>query len=97
MTKDDILRIAKEADVWVAGQRPYQTQLERFADLILEHLSYDGIHTCHAECQRPVCVAIRKAVEAERELIVRECIRIADRRGAYEVMDDIIDRFGVEI
>jgi hypothetical protein len=36
MTRDDILRIAKEADVWVAGQRPYQTQLERFADLILE-------------------------------------------------------------
>jgi len=31
------------------------------------------------------------------ELIVRECIRICDRRGAYEVMDDIIDRFGVEI
>jgi hypothetical protein len=31
------------------------------------------------------------------ELIVRECIRICDRRGAYHVMDDIIDRFGVEI
>ncbi len=31
------------------------------------------------------------------ELIVREVIRICDRRGAYEVMDDIIDHFGVEI
>jgi hypothetical protein len=67
MTRDDILRIAKEAGVWVAGQKPYQTQLERFADLILDHLAYEGIHTCHAECQRPACVAIRKRVEAERE------------------------------
>ncbi len=31
------------------------------------------------------------------ERIVRECLRICDRRGAYEVMDDIIDHFGVEI
>jgi hypothetical protein len=63
MTRDDILRIAKEADVWVAGQMPYQTQLERFADRILEHIAYDDIHTCNA--QRPACV--REAVQAERE------------------------------
>ena len=31
------------------------------------------------------------------ELIVRECLNIADHRGAYEIMDDIIDRFGVEL
>lgn len=30
------------------------------------------------------------------ELIIKECIKIADKRGAYEVMDDIIDHFGVE-
>jgi hypothetical protein len=30
------------------------------------------------------------------ELIVRECLSIADRRGAYNVMDDIIEHFGVE-
>lgn len=88
MTKDDILRIAKEADVWVAGQRPYQTQLERFADLILEHLSHDGVHPC-----RDACVAVK----AERERCIREVIRICDSRGAYHVMDDIIDHFGVEI
>jgi hypothetical protein len=63
MTQDDILRIAKEAGVWVAGQQPYQTQLERFADRILEHIAYDDIHTCNA--QRPACV--REAVQAERE------------------------------
>jgi hypothetical protein len=39
-----------------------------------------------------------KMLDAERfaELIVRECLSIADRRGAYEVMDDIIEHFGVE-
>jgi hypothetical protein len=30
------------------------------------------------------------------ELIVRDCLSIADRRGAYEVMDDIIKHFGIE-
>ena len=34
MTRDDIIRMAREADVWVAGQEPYQTQLERFAALV---------------------------------------------------------------
>ena len=34
MKQDDIIRMAKEADVWVAGQEPYQTQLERFAALV---------------------------------------------------------------
>jgi hypothetical protein len=66
MTKDDILRIAKEADVWVAGQRPYQTQLERFADLILEHLHHETIHVCHDAC-------VREAVQAEREACAKLC------------------------
>lgn len=34
MTKEEIIRLAKEADVWVAGQEPYQAQLERFAGLV---------------------------------------------------------------
>ena len=34
MTKEDIVRLAKEADVWVVEQEPYQTQLERFAILV---------------------------------------------------------------
>lgn len=35
MTREDITRMAREADVWVAGQEPYQTQLERFAALVV--------------------------------------------------------------
>jgi hypothetical protein len=42
-------------------------RLGRFAQLIEEHLRFDGIHTCNDECQRPACVVVRKAVERERE------------------------------
>ena len=31
------------------------------------------------------------------ELIIKECLSIADNKGAYQVMDDIIERFGVEL
>jgi len=34
MNRDDIIRMAREADVWVVCQEPYQSQLERFAKLI---------------------------------------------------------------
>jgi hypothetical protein len=46
----------------------------RFANVVAKHLYYDGIHTCNDECQRPACVAIRKAVEREREA----CAKVAD-------------------
>ena len=36
MTQDEIIELAKQADVWVAGQEPYQSQLEAFAKLIAE-------------------------------------------------------------
>ena len=43
----------------------------RFAESLLAadqgRMEYDGIHTCHAECQRPACVATRRAVQRERE------------------------------
>jgi hypothetical protein len=31
------------------------------------------------------------------ELIIRECMNIADRISAYDVMDDIAQRFGVDL
>ncbi len=33
----------------------------------------DDIHTCHHECQRPICVAVREAVAAEREACAKVC------------------------
>jgi hypothetical protein len=37
-------------------------------------MNRDDIHTCHADCQRPTCVAVREAVAAEREA----CAKVAD-------------------
>jgi hypothetical protein len=35
-------------------------------------MNQDDIHTCHFECQRPICVAVREAVAAEREACAKE-------------------------
>jgi hypothetical protein len=73
MNQYSILKMAREAgllragDGWTEPHRWGITELERFAALIEQHLSYDSIHTCHDECQRPACVAVREAVKAERE------------------------------
>jgi hypothetical protein len=40
-------------------------------------MNTDDIHTCHAECQRPICVAVREAVAAEREA----CARVVEQSG----------------
>lgn len=39
-----------------------------------ERIKWDGIHSCHSECDKPVCVAIRKAVEEEREACAKVCM-----------------------
>jgi hypothetical protein len=38
----------------------------------------NGIHTCSNECQRPACVIVREAVEAEREACAKMCEEISD-------------------
>jgi hypothetical protein len=81
MNRDDIFRMAREAGFHCLlpdeaidgrggvyeGDDNIYVIVERFAALIEQHLSYDSIHTCHDECQRPACVAVREAVKAERE------------------------------
>jgi hypothetical protein len=81
MNRDDIIRMAREVkgasrssvtdgSLWLLSE----SHLEAFAALIEQHLSYDSIHTCHAECQRPACVAVREAVKAEREACAQLCL-----------------------
>ncbi len=77
MNRDDIIRMAREAEGIQFNYRPSEEFVyfaERFAALIEQHLYYDGIHTCHAECQRPACVAVREAVKAEREACAQLCL-----------------------
>ena len=71
MTNDDIIRMAEEAS---GGRQPdgwgvmldYE-QLERFAALVAaaerERLKWDGLHSCHSECDRPACVHTRKTYQ----------------------------------
>ena len=86
MTKDDIIRMAREAELiapvgypgtgwlWVDGN------LERFAALVAdakeaehkEAMRWD-IHSCGPTCKRYACVATREAVAAEREACARIC------------------------
>jgi hypothetical protein len=40
-------------------------------------MNTDDIHTCHSECQNPMCVAVREAVAAERE----ECAKVVEQAG----------------
>jgi hypothetical protein len=61
MTQDKILKLIERHGLTLHGD------IEHFAALIEKHLRFDGIHTCNDQCQRPVCVAVRKAVERERE------------------------------
>jgi hypothetical protein len=87
MTKNDIVRMAREAKCMPFRSPEYSDDvhvfatpdvLERFANLVAaaerERIKWDGIHSCHSECDKPVCVAIRKAVEAEREACAKVCM-----------------------
>jgi hypothetical protein len=82
MNRDDIIRMAREADLLTTTEpNGYQVwipeNLERFAALVVaaerERIKWDSIHSCHPECDKPVCVAIRKAVLEEREACAKVC------------------------
>ena len=36
-------------------------------------MTRDDIHSCHADCQNPICVRVREAVAAEREACAKVC------------------------
>ena len=71
MNREDILRMAREADVWVAGQEPYQTQLVRFAELV-------------AAAERKECALACEGVEQATESqswVVANCVEDILARG----------------
>jgi len=79
MTREDIIRMARESQDAPLDQSDselwplFTEQLDHFATLVAaaerERMTVNSIHSCHPECDRPGCVAVRKAVEAEREAI----------------------------
>jgi hypothetical protein len=65
MSRVDFIRL-READ------RALAVAAER------ERMTVNSIHTCHPECDRPGCVAVRKAVEAEREACAEYAAALAE-------------------
>jgi hypothetical protein len=82
MTREDIIRMAREATDEYAKENAWrknfwrfsQEELQRFAALVAAHREAQSIHTCGPDCQKPMCVSRRReiaaAVEAEREAIL---------------------------
>ena len=96
MNNDDIIRMAREAGFsgYMFGYwDDYEVvvsadTIERFAALVAaaerERLKWDGIHSCHPECDRPACVNMRTAVEAEREACLEWCAAYASDDGTAQ-------------
>ena len=72
MNRDDIIRMAREAGGSEGGIWGFTlNDLERFAALAAaaeRKRLREEIHSCHANCDHPVCVAVRKEREACAEL-----------------------------
>ena len=75
MNKEDIVRMAQEAEV-IVGFSDVHPSIERFAALVEAHVNakekerqrYD-IHSCGPDCDRYICVAVRN----EREACAKVC------------------------
>ena len=79
MTREDIIRMAREATDEYAKENAWrknfwrfsQEELQRFAALVAAHREAQSIHSCGPDCQKPMCVNRRReiaaAVEAELE------------------------------
>lgn len=96
MTTDDITEIARRAGgveeyagssdkaFWVFDK----SELDLFAKLVAaaerDRIKWDSIHSCHPECDKPVCVAMRKAVADEREA----CARLLDDLAAKDKLSN---------
>ena len=102
MNRDDIIRMAREAgfektriykskivrriDNIGAVERLISIAFAAGVAAERQRMEIDSIHTCHDECQRPACVAVREAVKAEREACARVCDEYAQARYAAEAI-----------
>jgi sirohydrochlorin ferrochelatase len=91
MNRDDIIRTARAAGfvdgvVDIMGFDGFANFAALVAAAERERMEIDSIHTCHTECQRPACVAVREAVKAERETCAKVCDEYAQARYAAEAI-----------
>lgn len=98
MTREETIRMAREAGAFIElSTTPEKDMyfLERFASLVEaaveDRLKWDGLHSCHPECDRPACVHTRKAVEAEREACAKVCEELEVPAVIYGAHPDYVD------
>ena len=88
MTRDDIIRMAQDAGFSAYHLAVLDQGIYRFANLVAEaereRIRWDTIHSCHPECDKPVCVAMRKAVAEEREA----CAKLLDDLAAKDKLSN---------
>jgi predicted metal-dependent phosphoesterase TrpH len=91
MTREDIIRMAREAGLHIATDHDWMPIIalayaQKFAELVRaeerERIKWDTIHSCHPECDKPVCVAIRNAVAEEREACIEAARTVGGDAGA---------------
>jgi hypothetical protein len=77
----------------VTGWRKRQIALDKKAENARElGLDYD-IHSCSHLCTRPICVAVREAVQAEREA----CAKICEKHGYDHYCGNVTDKIAETI
>jgi hypothetical protein len=83
----DTIDMAKEAGFQVDQGALLRIYLENFAEIVRaderEQYKWD-IHSCGPTCKRYACVAMREAVEAEREACAKVCDRYIDSSSDHE-------------
>ena len=90
LNKDEINRIIYDNGLFhgtmALGVVMDADHLERFAALVAaaerERIKWDSIHSCHPHCDRPACVAVRRAREDEREMCAKVCEAEGERIDA---------------
>ena len=89
MNRDDIIRMAREAGLVMYDYS--HPSLERFAKLVAaaerEKWKWEELHTCHPHCDRPACVAVRRAREDEREACAVACDKLGDEYADANAAD----------
>ena len=91
MTREDIIRMAREATDEYAKENAWrknfwrfsQEELQRFAALVIAHREAQSIHSCGPDCQKPLCVNRRREIEAAVEAEREACAEIADSVDNY--------------
>jgi hypothetical protein len=92
-TQEQVIAWAREAGIPInwPGVMPY---FEHFAALAYEagqeSMKWDGIHSCHPDCQRPACVHTRKTYQEgyeagrkdENEAAIEDARTVGGEAGA---------------